>query len=107
MQFSKTWTRIHILCILVSQIGFTLLASMPPLQIAPGAETNSLGSLVGIGGVVASDRVLGLKRGEILRSRFVKALEEEFTEPDGSILPIRSELTGFTVRCGLQYLVND
>lgn len=28
---------------------------------------------------------------------FERNLEEEFTERDGSILPIRSELTGFTV----------
>lgn len=54
-------------------------------------------SLVGIGGIVAADRALKTNYGDQLRHRFLKNLEEEFTEPDGSILPIRSELTGFTV----------
>ena len=54
-------------------------------------------SLVGIGGIVVADRALNTDYGDQLRRRFVKSLEEEFTEPDGSILPIRSQLTGFTV----------
>jgi Linalool dehydratase/isomerase len=59
--------------------------------------------LVGTGGIVVSDRCLGTNRGDKLKARFEKALEEEFTEPDGSILPIRSELTGFTIPglCGV------
>lgn len=35
---------------------------------------------------------------EKIRPRFEKALEEEFTDRDGTMLPIRSELTGMTVR---------
>lgn len=54
-------------------------------------------SLVGIGGILLTDRLLGNTYGEKLRERFEHSLETEFTEPDGSILPIRSELTGFTV----------
>ena len=57
-------------------------------------------SLVGIGGILRTDRLLGNDYGSELRSRFEHALETEFTDPDGSILPIRSELTGFTVRRG-------
>lgn len=48
-------------------------------------------------GLVISDRVLGRDLGEKLRNRFERSLEEEFTECDGRILPIRSEFTGLTV----------
>ncbi|KIX10525.1 uncharacterized protein Z518_01608 [Rhinocladiella mackenziei CBS 650.93] len=54
-------------------------------------------NLVGIGGILLTDRLLGNNYGEQLRERFEHALETEFTDPDGSILPIRSELTGFTI----------
>lgn len=49
-------------------------------------------------GLVISDQILGRDLGHKLRSRFEKSLEEEFTECDGRILPIRSEFTGLTVR---------
>lgn len=52
---------------------------------------------MGIGGVLITDRLLGNNYGDRLRDRFEHALETEFTDPNGSILPIRSELTGFTV----------
>lgn len=48
-------------------------------------------------GLVISDRILGRDLGHKLRNRFEKSLEEEFTECDGRILPIRSEFTGLTV----------
>lgn len=48
-------------------------------------------------GLVISDRVLGRNLADKLRNRFEKSLEEEFTETDGRILPIRSEFTGLTV----------
>ncbi|KAJ9612110.1 hypothetical protein H2200_003707 [Cladophialophora chaetospira] len=54
-------------------------------------------NLVGIGGILLTDRLLGNTYGENLRERFEHALETEFTNADGSILPIRSELTGFTI----------
>jgi hypothetical protein len=54
-------------------------------------------SLVAIGGVVVTDRALKRDHGAVLAALFEKNLEEEFTESDGSILPIRSELTGFTI----------
>lgn len=60
----------------------------------------TLCNLVGISGAVLADRLLGTDRATRLKSRFEAALEEEFSTQDGSILPIRSELTGFTV-CGL------
>ena len=44
-----------------------------------------------------SDRLLGTSYGKELKTRFETALEEELSSQDGSILPIRSELTGFTV----------
>jgi hypothetical protein len=56
-----------------------------------------------MGGIVATDRLLGNKYGKVLRDRFEHALETEFTNSDGTILPIRSELTGFTVRSFFLY----
>jgi hypothetical protein len=57
----------------------------------------TLCNLVGISGMLLADRLLGLNYASILKPRFEKALEEDFTTRDGTILPIRSELTGFTV----------
>ena len=57
----------------------------------------TLCNLVGISGMVFAERLLGVTYASVLKSRFEAALEEEFTTADGSILPIRSELTGFTV----------
>ena len=57
----------------------------------------TLCNLVGISGMLYADRLLGLNYASALKGRFEEALEEEFTTQDGSILPIRSELTGFTV----------
>ncbi len=66
----------------------------PEIKMADDASSPSL---VGIGGILLTDRLLGNNYGEKLRERFEHALETEFSNPDGSILPIRSELTGFTV----------
>lgn len=57
----------------------------------------TLCNLVGISGMVFADRLLGVNYASSLKQRFEDALEEEFTTQDGTILPIRSELTGFTV----------
>lgn len=54
-------------------------------------------SLTGMAGLVISDRILGRDLGSKIRNRFERSLEEEFTECDGRILPIRSEFTGLTV----------
>jgi hypothetical protein len=54
-------------------------------------------NLVGISGMVYAERLLGVNYASSLKKRFEAALEEEFSNRDGSILPIRSELTGFTV----------
>ncbi|KIV91584.1 hypothetical protein PV10_06104 [Exophiala mesophila] len=54
-------------------------------------------NLVGVSGITITDRILGTNYGDQLREKFKHALETEFTDPDGSILPIRSELTGFTI----------
>ncbi|CAG9936421.1 unnamed protein product [Clonostachys rosea f. rosea IK726] len=59
--------------------------------------TYSLCNLTGMAGLVISDRILGRDLGHKLRNRFEKSLEEEFTECDGRILPIRSEFTGLTL----------
>ncbi|RSL53240.1 hypothetical protein CEP54_010522 [Fusarium duplospermum] len=48
-------------------------------------------------GLVISDRILGRDLGASLRNRFKRSLEEEFTECDGRILPIRSEFTSLTI----------
>ncbi|KAH6887474.1 hypothetical protein B0T10DRAFT_460920 [Thelonectria olida] len=59
--------------------------------------TYSLCNLTGMAGLVISDRILGRDYGLKLRNRFERSLEEEFTECDGRILPIRSEFTGLTL----------
>ncbi|KAI1872775.1 uncharacterized protein JN550_003649 [Neoarthrinium moseri] len=59
--------------------------------------TYSLCNLTGMAGLVISDRILGRDLGQKLRNRFERSLEEEFTECDGRILPIRSEFTGLTL----------
>ncbi|RSL67349.1 hypothetical protein CEP53_003024 [Fusarium sp. AF-6] len=59
--------------------------------------TYSLCNLTGMAGLVISDRILGRDLGARLRNRFERSLEEEFTECDGRILPIRSEFTGLTL----------
>lgn len=57
----------------------------------------TLCNLVGISGMMAADRLLGNDYSNRLKERFESALEKEFSYPDGSILPICSELTGFTI----------
>lgn len=69
----------------------------PPPTIARALDADHLFSLTGMAGLVISDRILGRDCGEKLRNRFERSLEEEFTECDGRILPIRSEFTGLTV----------
>lgn len=66
----------------------------------------TLCNLVGISGIVAGDKVLGTDYGDKLRSRFDAALASEFSNADGTILPIRSELTGFTIP-GLAGAISD
>lgn len=48
-------------------------------------------------GLTISDRILGRDLSLKMRNRFERCLEEEFTECDGRILPLRSEFTGLTV----------
>lgn len=43
-------------------------------------------NLVGIGGIVASDKVLGNDYGDRLKKRFESALTKEFSSADGTIL---------------------
>lgn len=66
----------------------------------------TLCNLVGISGIVAADKVLGTNHGDELKSRFDAALASEFSNADGTILPIRSELTGFTIP-GLAGAISD
>ncbi|RII15362.1 hypothetical protein CUC08_Gglean003403 [Alternaria sp. MG1] len=66
----------------------------------------SLCNLVGISGIVASDKVLSNDYGTRLKGRFEAALASEFSNADGTILPIRSELTGFTIP-GLAGAISD
>ncbi|KAF2019870.1 hypothetical protein BU24DRAFT_448263 [Aaosphaeria arxii CBS 175.79] len=53
-------------------------------------------NLVGISGMILADRLMDMPYARQVKQRFENALEEEFTTQDGTILPIRSELTGFT-----------
>lgn len=57
----------------------------------------TLCNLVGVSGILLSSRLLNLPHAEDLKQRFHEALETEFTTTSGTILPIRSELTGFTL----------
>jgi len=66
----------------------------------------TLCNLVGISGIVLTDRLLGKTHGKQIKKRFESALEREFSDPNGSIIPIRSELTGFTIP-GLAGVLND
>lgn len=59
--------------------------------------SNNSFSLVGYSGLTISDNLLGRNDASKLRSRFERSLEEEFTDRDGLILALRSELTGFPV----------
>lgn len=63
-------------------------------------------NLVGISGIVAADKVLGTDYGSRLKDRFEAALASEFSNADGTLLPIRSELTGFTIP-GLAGAISD
>ncbi|EXJ91486.1 hypothetical protein A1O3_00034 [Capronia epimyces CBS 606.96] len=54
-------------------------------------------NLQGLTGMVVYDRVYGTHYAKDLLPRFEESLVTNFTEPDGSILPIRSSLIGFTV----------
>ena len=57
-------------------------------------------------GLIISSRMLGNDYAEKIKPRFERALEDEMTEPDGRILPIRSELTGLTIP-GLSGTLSD
>lgn len=48
-------------------------------------------------GQAVYDRVFGTGRARDTAARFEESLDRNFTEADGSILTIRSELTGFTI----------
>jgi hypothetical protein len=54
-------------------------------------------SLTGASGITLAARLLNVGWGEKIKKRFEKALNEEFTQQDGTIMTIRSELTGYTV----------
>ncbi|KIW09925.1 hypothetical protein PV08_11701 [Exophiala spinifera] len=54
-------------------------------------------NLVGISGMVLAERLLGVNYASDIKKNFELGLEKEFTNPDGTILTIRSELTGFTI----------
>jgi hypothetical protein len=66
-------------------------------------------NLQGMTGMVVYDRVFGTSYSKDLLPRFEASMVTNFTEADGSILPIRSGITGFTIPglCGaLTNLVN-
>lgn len=54
-------------------------------------------NLQGMAGAVVYDRVFGTKSTDIILPIFEESLNTNFTDFDGSVLPIRSELTGFTI----------
>lgn len=66
-------------------------------------------NLQGMTGQVIYDRVFGTDHAKQLLPVFEESLNTNFTEADGSIIPIRSQMTGFTIPglCGaLTDLVN-
>jgi hypothetical protein len=62
--------------------------------------------LIGMAGLIISSRLLGNDYADRIKPRFEQSLESEMTEPDGRILPIRSELTGLTIP-GLSGTLSD
>lgn len=66
----------------------------------------TLCNFVGISGLLASDRLLGNIHSETLKQRFETGLMKEFSNADGTVLPIRSEVTGFTIP-GLAGAISD
>ncbi|RKK72612.1 hypothetical protein BFJ69_g9928 [Fusarium oxysporum] len=54
-------------------------------------------NLQGMTGAVLYDRVFGTKSTEVLLPIFEESLNTNFSETSGSVLTIRSELTGFTI----------
>ena len=54
-------------------------------------------SLTGVSGITLAQRLLNVPWADKLRDRFEKALDEDFTQQDGTIMSIRSEMTGFTI----------
>ncbi|KAF9768010.1 hypothetical protein IL306_014751, partial [Fusarium sp. DS 682] len=54
-------------------------------------------NLQGMTGAVVYDRVFGTKSTEALLPIFEESLNTNFTETSGSVLTIRSEMTGFTI----------
>ena len=63
-------------------------------------------NLQGMTGLVLYDRLKGTRHGARLRRRFEDMWRSEFTMLDGSVVPIRSSLTGLTIP-GLVGLAND
>lgn len=81
------------------QIPFSLKFQVPLTDMA-------VSSLIGMTGLIISSRLLGNDYADRIKPRFERALEDEMTEPDGRILPIRSELTGLTIP-GLSGTLSD
>jgi hypothetical protein len=86
----------RIVCFLVSRIGFIRRASESRHR---ALQCGSLWrcSLTGVSGITLTSRLLNKPWKENLKDRFEKALDEDFTQQDGTIMSIRSEMTGFTV----------
>jgi hypothetical protein len=54
-------------------------------------------NLQGLTGCALYDRHFGTKNMDVILPIFEESLNTNFTEPSGSVLPIRNELTGFTI----------
>ncbi|KAF2490591.1 hypothetical protein BU16DRAFT_518028 [Lophium mytilinum] len=54
-------------------------------------------NFIGMTGQVVYDRVFGTKHAEDIKPRFLESLMSNFADKSGSILPIRSAITGFTI----------
>jgi hypothetical protein len=54
-------------------------------------------NLTGASGITLASRVLNVPWANNLKQRFGMALDEDFTQQDGTIMTIRSEMTGFTI----------
>jgi len=63
-------------------------------------------NLQGMTGMLLYDRVVGTRHQQRLHERFENLWRQEFTELDGSIVPIRSSLTGLSIP-GLVGLIAD
>lgn len=54
-------------------------------------------NIMGLTALTVYDRVFGTRKAEHIRQRFMEKLDSEFTNADGNVVALRSNVTGFSV----------